>query len=177
MEEVGPASRSAAIRCAGRAVGRDFIEHRRNRIRIREAGRWRCDRMVRLMGRAPWSTRHGTSRGVWRLNLVHPRSAPDSAPIHQTGPGSQICLRTVPAGRNAPAQPLDSPCPRSPPDRRFLRGQSCCGRHSEEMIGDCRQRSKMGPIRRSKTRPPVRRFLVCRVLVLDAGQRVDPAVA
>ena len=30
----------------------------RKRIRIREAGRWRRDRLVRLMGRAPWSTRH-----------------------------------------------------------------------------------------------------------------------
>jgi hypothetical protein len=41
----------------------------------------------------------------------------------------------------------------------------------------CRQRSKMRPMRRSKTRPPVRRFLVCRVLGSDAGQGVDPAVA
>jgi hypothetical protein len=41
----------------------------------------------------------------------------------------------------------------------------------------CRQRSKTGPIRRSKTGPPVRRFLVCRVLGSDAGQGVDAAVA
>lgn len=41
----------------------------------------------------------------------------------------------------------------------------------------CRQRSNMRPIRRSKTRPPVRRVLVCRVLGSDAGQGVDPAVA
>lgn len=42
---------------------------------------------------------------------------------------------------------------------------------------ECRQRSNMRPIRRSKTRPPVRRVLVCRVLGSDAGQGVDPAVA
>lgn len=41
----------------------------------------------------------------------------------------------------------------------------------------CRRRSKTRPFRRSKTRPPVRRVLVCRVLGSDAGQGVDPAVA
>src|SRR3954467_5895981 len=41
----------------------------------------------------------------------------------------------------------------------------------------CRRRSKMRPVRRSKTRPPVARFLVCRVLGSDAGQGVDAAVA
>jgi hypothetical protein len=35
----------------------------------------------------------------------------------------------------------------------------------------CPQRSKMRPIRRSKTRPPLRRLLVCRVLGSDAGHR------
>ena len=44
-------------------------------------------------------------------------------------------------------------------------------------IAKCRQRSNMRPIRRSKTRPPVCRVLVCRVLGSDAGQGVDPAVA
>jgi hypothetical protein len=42
---------------------------------------------------------------------------------------------------------------------------------------ECRQRSKVRPMRRSKTRPPVRRLLVCRVLGSDAGQGVDAAVA
>ena len=46
-----------------------------------------------------------------------------------------------------------------------------------EPVGHCRQRSKLGPIRRSKTRPPVRRVLVCRLLGLDAGQGIDSAVA
>jgi hypothetical protein len=41
----------------------------------------------------------------------------------------------------------------------------------------CRQRSNLGPMRRSNTRPLVPWFLVCRVLGSDAGQGVDPAVA
>ena len=51
------------------------------------------------------------------------------------------------------------------------------GETPEQKIARCRQRSNMRPIRRSKTRPPVRRVLVCRVLGSDAGQGVDPAVA
>ncbi len=51
--------------------------------------------------------------------------------------------------------------------------------HRVDLLHDplCRQRSKMRPIRRSKTRPPVRWFLVCRVLGSDAGQGIDAAVA
>ena len=41
----------------------------------------------------------------------------------------------------------------------------------------CRQRSKVRPMRGSKTRPPVRCCSVCRVLGSDAGQGVDAAVA
>jgi hypothetical protein len=54
--------------------------------------------------------------------------------------------------------------------------ESIQGVDATELV-TCRQRSKLRPMRRSKTRPPVPWFLVCRVLGSDAGQGVDPAVA
>jgi hypothetical protein len=114
-------------------------------IRIREAGSWRRDRIIRLNGRAPWSTRHGTSRGVWRLNLVHPRSAPDSAPIHQAGPGSQICLRMCP---QAGTRQLNRSI-RLVRDRRLIEGSSV---DNLAEVVTRRRRSATSPYEPSKRR-------------------------
>jgi hypothetical protein len=98
-------------------------------------------------------------------------AVPGLALLTQLGRGTPLTLRV---DRGCTSPPLVGPARPTPPRRQRTKVDLAPGCWSPP---NCRQRSNMRPMRRSKSRPLVRWLLVCWVLGSDAGQGVDAAVA